>query len=43
MDSKDEEIKNLKHELRMQKLANQSQRNALKHLVKALMALGGYS
>lgn len=40
--SDQERIKELERELRLQKLVNERQRNAIKHLIKALSAQGGY-
>lgn len=42
MDEKEARIKDLERELRAQKLVNQRQRNAIKNLIKALSAQGGY-
>jgi len=42
MDEKEEQIKKLNQELRQLRLVNQRQRSAIKHLIKALTAQGGY-
>jgi hypothetical protein len=42
VDEKAERVKELERELRLLKLVNQRQRSAIKHLIKALTAQGGY-